>query len=86
MNLDVLIKEILRDLEKIKESDTTSEIIDEITLFSLTILSTISMTSKTINEFDIAPVLTSVVDDPPAAQNTGSFLVGTARVGFSDAA
>ncbi len=86
MDLNTLIKEILRDLEKIKESTTTSETIDEITLFSYSIFSSVSMTLKTVNEFEISPVLSLVVDDPPVAQNTGSFLVGVARVGFSDAA
>ncbi len=84
MNLDTLIKEILRDLEKIKESNITSESIDEITLFSLTILNSISMTLKTVNEFGVTPTISSAVDDPPVAQNTGTFLVGVARCGFSD--
>lgn len=102
MSLDYVIKDILRDIEKLKEISTGSEILDEIMVFTIPATVTISGAVRSVsgtefainptispeistdkNQFaaapSIAPVMTST------AQDTGTFLVGTARVGFSDA-
>ena len=83
MGVDSIIKEILRDVEKLKEAGTSSEIIDEITVFTIPPTLDISGTVRGVNEFDISPAIYPVISD--VEQATGSFLVGTARVGFSDA-
>jgi len=83
MGVDSIIKEILRDVEKLKEAGTSSEIIDEITVFTIPPTLDISGTVRGVNEFSINPVVSPVLSD--VEQATGSFLVGTARVGFSDA-
>jgi len=98
--VDSIIKEILRDVEKLKEAGTSSEIIDEITVFTIPPTMNISGTIRGVNEFAISPAISPVISTPknqfaisPAIspvlsdveQATGSFLVGTARVEFSDA-
>ena len=100
MGVDSIIKEILRDVEKLKEAGTSSEIIDEITVFTIPPTLDISGTVRGVNEFSISPVVSPVISTvknqfaiSPAIspvlgsveQATGSFLVGTAQVGFSDA-
>ena len=83
MGVDSIIKEILRDVEKLKEAGTSSEIIDEITVFTIPPTMNISGTVRGVNEFSISPAISPVLSD--VEQATGSFLVGTALVGFSDA-
>lgn len=39
-----------------------------------------------ISEFNATVPILTVFDDPPTAQDIGTFLIGTARVGFADAA
>ena len=100
MGMDWIIKEILRDVEKLKEAGTLSEIIDEITVFTIPPMLDISGTVRGVNEFSISPAISPVIStdknqfaiSPAVApvlsnieQATGSFLVGTALVGFSDA-
>lgn len=82
MGVDSIIKEILRDVEKLKEAGTSSEIIDEITVFTIPPTLSISGTVRGINEFTISPAISPVLSD--VEQATGSFLVGSARCNFSD--
>jgi len=102
MGIEETIRKILMDIEKLKEPESQSDVLDEIQLISLnhslavklTIQKTdvhkftqpMSSTAERMTKQESSPVHVLSVTMSQSEQSSGTFLVGTARVGYSEVA
>ncbi len=86
MTLDSIIKEMLRDLEKLKETGSLSDILDEILIFSEQIV--FSDTVAAANSESTLPLSDSFsfasALSEPTTQDPGTFVYDTGVYDFSD--
>ena len=102
MGIEETIRKILMDIEKLKEPESQSDVLDEIQLISLDHSLAVKLTiQKTdVHEFiqamastaerrskkESSPLHVLSVIMSRIEQESGTFLVGTAKVGYSEAA
>ena len=87
MSLEKVVKDILQDIENLKATAIgSSDILDEIMNMSeeLTLSDTLAVPGANLTQYIETITFTDVLSNTP--QDTGTFLVGTARVGFADCA